>query len=195
MLELFGHLNSLHPLSAETVAALLRYMQRKELRRNQVWLQQGAVCDKLAFVERGMCKTYFEEGSKELVLGYTTKNDVLIAADSYFGSKPSTLTIRALEGTILVYVPVAEMNGLMKRFSDLNVLMRVIAEREAMQLEKHLELLMLPARMRYERVGEMYSWLLKKCTDRMIAAFIWVTPNCISYYRNGRWEERRRGQK
>ncbi len=192
MLELFAHLNALHPLSAETVAALMRCMRQKELRRNQVWLQEGSVCDKLAFVERGLAKTYFEEGSKELVLGYAIKNDVLIAADSYFSGGVSSLTIRAVEGTIVVYVPVAEMNGLLSRFDDLNVLMRVIAEKEAGRLEKHLELLMLPARVRFERVGELWPWMLERCTDRMVAAFIGVTPNCISYYRNGRWEERRR---
>ncbi len=194
MLELFAHLHSLHPLSAETVAALMKCMRQKELRRNQVWLQQGAVCDKPAFVERGMAKVYFEEGSKELVLGYAIKNDVLIAAGSYFSGMPSCLTIRAVEGTILVYVPVAEMNGLLARFTDLNFLMRMIAEREAGRLEKHLELMMLPARERFIRVGELWPWMIQRCTDRMIAAFIGVTPNCISYYRNGRWEERRRSR-
>jgi CRP-like cAMP-binding protein len=39
----------------------------KELRRGQVWLQEGAECDRICFVMRGLLKLYFDEGDREVI--------------------------------------------------------------------------------------------------------------------------------
>ncbi len=193
MIEFFHHLNALYPLSAEAQAALMKVIRAKELRKGQVWLQEGAVCDKLTFVIKGLTKLYFETGSKEVILHFARGGEFCLSAQSYFDQRPSRYIIRAAEPTVVISIAYNEMQQLIERYHELNVHLKLIAQKQAELLEEHLAMLLLPPRERYENLKEQYLWMEGRLTDRLLAAFIGVTPNCISYYRNGRWDERRRG--
>lgn len=89
MLAFFQYLNSIHPIPPEAQAALMGAVRQKDLRKGQVWLQEGAICDKLTFIEKGLAKVYFESGSKEVALCYNRENEVMLSVQSYFMQKPS----------------------------------------------------------------------------------------------------------
>ncbi len=185
MVELINHLNSIHPLSAEAIAALLKVMKAKELRRGQVWLQEGAVCDKMGFVIKGLLKLYFESGNKELILHLAKEDQFLVSAQSYFSEQPSEYSIRAVEPSVIVYISKIDWNYLIQRFTELNIHHQAIAQSHICSYEKHTSLLMLPPRDRFEELMSNGSWLGdgKRITDRVLSAYLGVTANAVCEWR------------
>jgi CRP-like cAMP-binding protein len=185
MLEFFNYLNSIHPLSAEATAALMKVIRVKELSKGQVWLQEGAVCDKLAFVVKGLMKMYFESGNKELIIRFAGDNEIMVSAQSYFQGAPSRFAIRAIEPTIILYFAAKEFDHILIKFNELQYHLRILAIREVGQLENHVAILMLSPKARWQAIfqGNDLVELSKKVTDRQLAAYLAVTPNAICTWR------------
>ncbi len=185
MIEFFQYLNSIHPLSAEATSALLKIVRAKELRRGQVWLQEGAVCDKLTFVLKGMLKLYFESDTKELVLQIAKENDWVLSVESYIDKTPSTYSIRSIEPSVVVYVQQSEWQYIQDRFPELQFHMKAIGEWQIRSFEQHAVLLLLPPRERFEKLILTHSWLAdgKRITDRLLAAYLGVGANAVCLWR------------
>ncbi len=188
MLAFFKYLNSIHPILPEAQAALMAAVRLKELRKGQVWLQEGAVCDKLTFIEKGLAKVYFESGSKEVALWYNREGEVMFAVQSYFSQTPSAFTIRAVEPCTVYYVQQSDMHQLLQKHVELNINARIIMQHYYGLSEAHVGLLLRSPRERFDRIASLYPWMAdgSRLTDKMLAAYIGLTPMCISYYRNGR---------
>ena len=187
LIGLFTYLNSIHPLNEEAAGAMMKSLRVKELRKGQVWLQQGAVCDKFSFMEKGLAKIYFESGSKECVIGYAIENDVLLSAKSYFLQTASEFSIRAIAPCEISYFQYADIVHLLSKYIELNIHFRIMMQHCFALHETHLALMMMHPRERYEKMLSLNPSLVNgnKFTDRMLAAYIGVTHNCWSGYRNG----------
>lgn len=187
MIEFFNHLNSLQPLSSEAVAALLKVIKAKELRRGQVWLQEGAVCDKFTFVIKGLMKLYFETGSKEVILNFAREKEFMISAQSYFDQSPSRYTIRSVQQSVVVYVLIHELQSTIDRFPELNLHFSLVAHKQVVEYEYHTGLMMLQPRERYDRLIEEKSWMVnrKVLTDKLLAGYLGIGANVLSGYKRG----------
>ena len=185
MIELIHHLNSIHPLSAEAVAAFIKVMRAKELRRGQVWLQEGAVCDKLTFVVKGLLKLYFETETKELVLQFARENEFILSAQSYFVNTPSDYSIRAVDPSVVVSISKTDLQFLLSRLPELSHHLLVVGQHQINSLEHHSGLIMLPPRERFEKLVLAKSWLVdgKRITDKLLAGYLGVRANAVCEWR------------
>lgn len=182
MLELLDFLNRVHPINPETQYKLGQILRKKELRKNQLWLQEGATCDKIAFIETGLVKVYFDSGSKEVCLWYNKENEVTLAVQSFFGQIPSKLAIRAIVPTTLYYITYSELQEVYDKHLDFNINGRRILEHYYSLSEAHVSLLLQPIKMRYQLVEQLYPWMLtdERITDKMMAAYLGMTT--ASFY-------------
>lgn len=182
MLELLDFLNRVHQINPETQYKLGQILRKKELRKNQLWLQEGAICDKIAFIETGLVKVYFESGSKEVCLWYNKENEVTLAVQSFFGQVPSKLAIRAIVPTTLYYITYNELQEVYDKHLDFNINGRRILEHYYALSEAHVTLLLQPIKMRYQLVEQLYPWMLtdERITDKMMAAYLGMTT--ASFY-------------
>lgn len=185
MVELINHFNTIHPLSPEAIAALIKVIKAKELSRGQVWLQEGAVCDKISFVIKGLLKLYFEPGNKELILHLGKENEFVLSAQSYFTDLPSEYAIRAVEPSVIVYISKMDWKYLIQKFSELNIHFLSIAQTYISSFEQHSSLLMLSPKERFDKLTEEGSWLGdgRRITDRLLAGYIGVGANAICNWR------------
>ena len=149
MLELLAFLNQVYPLGADVQYAIGQVLRKKELRKDQVWLQEGAICDRIAFIESGLVKVYFESGVKEVCLWYNRENEVTLSVASFFNRQPSRLTIRAVAPTILYYIYYEDLQKLYNSHIDFNINGRRLLEHYYSISEAHVALLLQPVNMRY----------------------------------------------
>jgi CRP-like cAMP-binding protein len=186
MIEFINYLNSIHGLSAEVQAALIKILRAKELRRGQVFLREDEVCDKFAFVVKGLMKVYFETGAKEVIVSFARENEIVLSAQSYFKGKGSGYTIRAIEQSVVVYVLKTELDGLVGRFPELN--RHLISIYQDLLSEYHTGLLLLQPKKRLGKLVEDTSWMLEdsRITDRLIAGYLGIGFNSLSRYRRER---------
>ena len=186
MQSFFKYLQSIYPITPEAQASMIRMVRQKELRKGQLWLQQGSVCDKLTFIEKGLAKLYFETGNKEVALSYHKEDDIMVSVQSYFRQTPSEFSIKAVEPCTVFYLQYSDMNFLLQRYAGLNINTRLILEHYYSMSELHVGLLLKPPRVRFETVQKLHPWMVdgSRITDKMLAAYIGVTPASICYYRS-----------
>ncbi|MFW2475426.1 MAG: Crp/Fnr family transcriptional regulator [Sediminibacterium sp.] len=187
MLDFIHFLNRLAPLSPTVQAAFIACMRKKELRRGQLWLQEGGVNDKIGFIEEGLLKQYSECGSKEVVMLLFKEQQMLFSAKSFFEQEPSAFAIRAVEPSTIWWLSYTDLQGMVGQFPELNVHLRLILQQKFSADEAHVELLLRPPQQRFFLVHKVFPWIKDHplITDRLIAGLIGVTPVCFSKYRNG----------
>ncbi|MES2373459.1 MAG: Crp/Fnr family transcriptional regulator [Bacteroidota bacterium] len=185
MIEFFNYLNSLHPLSAEATAALMKVIHAKELRKGQVWLQEGAVCDKLTFVVKGLMKLYFENGNKELIVHFAGNNEFIVSVKSFVNQNASPYTIRAVDPTVICYILERDWVWATQKFPELNAHFGNIFYRICSGYEEHLGLQLIPAKPRYFILMSDKSFLIRslELPDRLIAAYLGVGPDAICLWK------------
>jgi CRP-like cAMP-binding protein len=184
MIEFFNYLNSIHPLSSDTTAAILKVSKAKELYRGKVWLQEGAVCDRFTFVVKGLMKSYFETDTKEVIVNFARENEFILSGQSYFNLEPSRYIIRAIEQSIVVYITRQELEHILERFVEFNRHYFVITQEQIVKMEKHSSLLLLPPKERPNALTRESSWMLEgRLTDRLLYGYLGVGCNGIGNWR------------
>jgi CRP-like cAMP-binding protein len=185
MLELLSYLNSMQTLTPKTQEFLGKFLKKRELRKNYVWLREGEVCDKIAFIEKGLVKIFFESGQKEVCLWYNKENDVMISVHSFFSQSLSQLSIRIVEPTVIYYITYKELQELYQLDPSFNVNGRKILEQYYSISEMHVKLLLQPPRQRYETISQLYPWMVdgKRIKDKMLAAYLGVERTTLYRYR------------
>src|SRR5947209_10480645 len=129
MLELFQYLNSIHPLTPEIQSYLLQALKKRELTANSYWLREGDVCNRIAYIERGLMKVFYNLNDKEIVVWFNKENDIIISVKSFFSQSPSQLAIRAIEPTVVNYIEYKDLEYIYAKYTDFNVNARKITEK------------------------------------------------------------------
>lgn len=188
MLTLLQYLQSIHPIGPEAQAMIASFLKEQVVLRGRHWLQQGAVCDKIAFIEKGLVRVYTDSGSKDVCLWYNRENEVMLSVYSFFSQTPSQLAIQAMEDTKVFYITYQQLQQVYEKHVDFNVNGRRILEHYYSLSELHVRILLLPTDERIKQITKLYPWLLtdSRITNKMLAAYIGVTPEYLSKFRNRR---------
>src|SRR3954454_13776514 len=91
------------------------YFTPKKLRRRQYLLQEGDVCNRLAFVEKGALYSYsIDEKGAQHVIQFAFEGWWIADLYSFFTTEPSRLNIEALEDSELLLLDREQHNNLLK---------------------------------------------------------------------------------
>ncbi len=182
--NLLNYFNLLHPLSDQAQASLLRVVKHKELRRGQIWLQEGSVCDKITFVEKGLLKLFFESGKKEVIINFARENEIMFSAQSYVSQMPSMYAIRAIEQTTISYILRNDLQRILFKHLELYQHYTFIMHQTLTQIETHAALLLHQPKERYQSLLNANSWVTDgRLTDRLLAAYLGVGCNAMCRWR------------
>lgn len=188
MLSLLGFLNSIYPVGPEIQALLASMLKEHIIYKGKYWLKEKAVCDKIAFIQKGLVRIFFDSGSREVCLWYNKENDVMLSVQSFFSQSPSWFAIQALEDTTVLYITYQQLQDVYGRFKDFNINGRKLLEHYYSLSEMHVKLLLEPTAKRVEAVSRLYPWMLKdpRITDKMMAAYIGVSHEHLSRFKGKR---------
>lgn len=180
MIQLFGLLHMIYPLSAELEQALRQVLKIRDIARGKHWLRQGEVCNNIAFIEAGLLKIYTERNGKEVVVWFNKENDIIISVKSFFKRLPSDLAVQALEDTRVLYAEHADLQRIYERYPTFNINGRIITQEYYTISEDHVMLMHLPARDRYQELLRLFPWMEGRIKDKEMAAYLGVAPQTLS---------------
>lgn len=188
MLEFIFFLNSIFPLSPAAQADLLKRGQNKKLCKGQYWLKAGDICKYLAYIRKGLMKVHFDFGVKENCLWYNKENEIVLSVKSFYTQTPSALYISCMEDSEIAIVHYNDVQWLYEKYPEFNLHSRKVLEHYYGLSETHVRLLMLPPKERYEMLLQTYPWMFEnnRIKEKMLAAYIGVTPETFSNYRNSK---------
>ena len=176
---LYGRLNE-----AE-LKALAAIMQYREVKKNEMLVNNGQVCHYMVYVHKGLLRQFYFKNGREITEHFTCEGQIAYCIESIFRNKPTSLMMKALEDGELFLIPYARLAGLGRQYVGLADWLRCF-------LENNLILHQVKAdSWRFESVQERYARFLRefptvasRASVNDIASYLLMTPETLSRVRS-----------
>lgn len=113
--------------SAETIS----------LKKGNAYIGQNEVCQSLAFVKRGIFRSfYFSNNDEEITYCFTFPNNLLVAYSSFISESNSEENIQALTDAEIISIPKKTLEQFANSNNKWLRFLKIIAEKEYVELEK-----------------------------------------------------------
>jgi CRP-like cAMP-binding protein len=186
MLNYFFNKLSKHiQLTEEDKAIISQQVIVKKLRKRQYLLQEEDVCRYVAFVSKGMLRSYTtDEKGNECVIQFAPEGWFISDLYSLITGEPSTQNIDAIEDSELVLISIAVQDYLQQtipeflKFNYQQVCGAYIA------LQRRLaDMSALSAEEKYLKLLNTYPDIVQRVPQHMIASYMGLTPETLSRVR------------
>ena len=158
----------------------------KKLRKKQYLLQEGDVSKYVAFVEKGLLRSYIvsEKGS-ENIMQFAFEGWWITDQYSYLTGEPSEYNIDALEDSELLLLTKQAEEEMLGKIPKFEHFFRILLQNSLIATQKRL------ANSLHQTAEERYTELVKACPEtlpqripqHMLASFLGITPETLSRIR------------
>jgi CRP-like cAMP-binding protein len=180
-------IHSIVPLNNAEWDNLYSFFEVKTLKKNEFFLEEGNICNSVAFVNSGLLIYY-----KLLENGTETTTDFAFAGDwvsdnkSRLNNTPSFLNIKALEKTELLVISNQNLIKCFARIPKLEKLGRILTEQAFIKItQQSIDLQTLSAGERYSKMLLEYPEIFQKVPLYHIANYLGIAPKSLSRLRKG----------
>jgi len=158
----------------------------KKLRKRQYLLQEGDVCKYVAFVEKGLLRSYtVNDKGQEHITQFAYEGWWISDQFSFLTGEPSTYNIDALEDCELLLLSKSSEDQLLERIPKFERYFRILLQNNLIATQKRL------ASTLSQTAEERYNELISVCPDtlphripqHMLASFLGITPETFSRIR------------
>lgn len=157
----------------------------RNIKRRQMILQEGFVCQHYSFVVEGCFKMYaIDDKGNEHNLQFAAENDWIADISSFHSQKPSKLFIEAIEPSVILQIEQQDLYFLYSNVPKLNIIFKVIIENKFIELQNRvLQNISSTGQQRYLNFLEQYPKLASRLPNTQIASYLGITPEFLSKIR------------
>lgn len=157
----------------------------KKLRKRQYLLQEGDVGKYVAFVEKGMLRSYsVDEKGYEHILQFAFEGWWIGDHFSFLTGEPSPYNIDALEDCELLLLTRSAEEQLIQKVPKMERFFRLLLQNSLISLQRRLVgSLSQPAEKRYTELTQSCPTIAQRVPQHMMASFLGITPETLSRIR------------
>ena len=158
----------------------------KEVRKKELLFKEGAVAKDVAFVLSGCLRSYsVDENGFEHILQFAPADWWITDMYSFISQKKSHLNIEVINAGEVALLSRIDQLHLFDEVPALERYFRIITENALVSSRQRLiDNLSLTARQRYEHFCSTYPSMVNNIPQKLIAAYIGVTPEFLSKMRS-----------
>jgi CRP-like cAMP-binding protein len=158
----------------------------KKLRKRQYLLQQGDVCKHVAFVEKGLLRSYIvNDKGAEHIVQFAFEGWWIADQFSFLTGEPSEYNIEAMEDCELLLLTKQAEEEMLQKIPKFERFFRILLQSSLIATQKRL------ASSLSQTAEERYNELTKACPktlphrvpQHMLASFLGITPETLSRIR------------
>jgi CRP-like cAMP-binding protein len=181
MLQVFSSFN---PVGKGVESFLLKNMYYDRIPKGGYLVRSGEVCDSLAFVIRGIMRSFIEEDGKEATTRFGMEHEFVTTLDSFILHTPTLENIQAVEDCEFITISSADLNKLYKKYPSFNIIGRKLMEAYYIYAEKRAYITRLrDAEKKYELFLQYFSSYANRLQLTYIASFLGITIETLSRVR------------
>ncbi|MVM38569.1 cyclic nucleotide-binding domain-containing protein [Spirosoma sp. HMF3257] len=183
--RLQSHIARLADLTDEEFAFLKTLFIPKKLRRKHDLLQEGDVCKYIAFVDKGLLRTYtVDSKGTEHIIQFALEGWWTSDLYSYLTSEPSGYTIEALEDSELLLLELKNMERMVEVVPKMERYLRILLQNNYIATHRRIVLsLSQSAEEKYTEFLQRYPEIVQRVPQHMIASYLGITPAFLSRIR------------
>jgi len=152
--------------------------------KNEMILREGETCTNIYWVVKGLVRQFYYKNDKELTEYMATENNIVMCIESLFREMPTHLQIKALEPTILIALPKAELEAVAMKSVNIQILYRKILEESLILSQIRADMLRFEsAQDRYQKLIKRQPQLVLRAPLVYIASYLQMTPETLSRVR------------
>lgn len=171
-------------LTREQMEQLAQLLMPVRLRRRQLLLDAGSVCENLYYVERGLLRLFYNKNGKELTEHIGSEGSIVMCIESLFRHVPSHLTIEALEPSTVYAIPYGPLVQMCESsYAFCHILMAILQESLIVSQHKADTLRYETAQERYRRTLHELPDLVRRAPLHILASYLQMTPETLSRVR------------
>jgi CRP-like cAMP-binding protein len=157
------------------------YLTPKKLRKKQYFLQEGDICKYIAFVEKGVLRSYtIDEKGTEHIMQFALEGWVISDLSSFLTGEPATYTIDALEDAELVLISKAAQEELLQKIPRYETYVRLLITNAYIALQKRINCTnSLSLEEQYASFTALYPNIVQRIPQHMIASYMGLTPETL----------------
>ncbi len=157
----------------------------KKLRKRQYLLQEGEICKSVAFVSKGMLRSYFvDEKSNEHIIQFAPEGWFISDLYSFITEDSSNLNIDAIESSELILITKTAHVYLEKAVPEFFKFNYMQYRGAYISLQKRLtDMFTLSTEEKYTKLLKIYPDIMQRVPQHMIASYLGLTPETLSRIR------------
>ena len=152
--------------------------------KNEMVLREGETCTNIYWVVKGLVRQFYYKNGKELTEYMATENNIVMCIESLFREQPTHLQIKAIEPTVLIALPKADLEAVAMKSVNIQILYRKILEESLILSQIHADMLRFEsAQDRYQKLIKRQPQLVLRAPLVYIASYLQMTPETLSRVR------------
>jgi CRP-like cAMP-binding protein len=178
-------ISSIVSLNDEEWFQLTDFVEIRSLSKNGYLLEEGQVCDSIAFIQSGAL-VYFKLSKKldEITTDFAFEGEWVTNNHSRLNHLPSTIYIKAIEDSELLIIKNENLNSLFGTIPKLEKLGRILMEQAFVKIAQNsIDLQVLSAKERYIKLIQQYPEVFQRMPLYHIANYLGVAPKSLSRIR------------
>ncbi|MDR2223037.1 MAG: Crp/Fnr family transcriptional regulator [Flavobacteriaceae bacterium] len=177
------HLKESVVLTNEEVSKLMEVVEVVELKRKAFLLEAGQLSQHMRFIAKGSARCfYLDEKSQEHTLQLGIEEWWINDLYSYLTQKESKLYIQAIEPAVILQISRENLEQLYQTIPTISTFFRLKIQSAYVALqERTIEHMSSDVYTRYQRFVKEYRNIEQRVPQYMIASYLGVTPEFLSY--------------
>ena len=180
-------INSLYPLSADTIQALQESVTECRFPKRYQLVKAGVYVKCAYFIEQGMTRSFWLVNGEEITTSFSCEGGIVFSMDELYYNKVSEEFVETLEDVVVYRISLERLLYLFRTNIELANWGRVIHQNEYRRLHRsHKERLTLSARERYEAFRQQFPQVCQRAQLGYIASYLGITLSTLSRLRGGK---------
>ncbi len=179
---IWDHLNKLMPLGEQRWEKLKPLLKKKQISKNEHYVNIGDKVEKIAFIQKGLVRFYVITGDGlEFNQSFKKENEVVAAYYPLLTNKPSPMGIESLEDTVLYEIDYKAFESFYEQDPFWSLISRKFMETNfIIKSERELELLTLDGKTRYKKYQKEHPDLLSRIPQYHLALHFGMNPSSFN---------------
>jgi len=168
----------------EELNVILNTLEVIQLSKNQIFIDEGQIANKIAFVNKGYLRVFYNYDGTEITRDITPLYSFATALPSFVSQTPSFEIISAITDCELFVIKKSDLDNLYEKFPKWERLGRRITEEMFVDSQKRIySFITETAETRYKRLLNQYPDMIKDVPLRYIADFLGIKLQSLSRLR------------
>ncbi len=184
-MQIADYIRSRVDFPEEELKDIMSYFRKETIAKNTVMLNEGSICQKLYFLEKGVGRSYYlNKNGKYVTQWFFGEGNFMTSLESFFQESPSLSFMETLEDSVVYSITKENIDYLFEKYHKMEKFGRIISIDMTTKISNKLNAI------QFQTASDRYNYMLKEFPNISmrvplgdIASYLGITQETLSRIR------------